>query len=144
MQNSKLLNPQNAACNTWSTLQVLKSSENLWQSQCIYFVLFATKLLSCGLPQQPISPADIQSGHVIMVNALISWPGYTWTLCASATDSPPGGLGSTRWLIEQLYTYMSPSLFVPLFSLSWYKPCQCLAKLPHSLSPLSTKFCVVT
>ncbi|KAM7378410.1 hypothetical protein PAMA_013360 [Pampus argenteus] len=39
--------------------------------------------------QQPSSPADIQSGHVITADALISWPGYTWTLCGFAMDNPP-------------------------------------------------------
>lgn len=58
-------------------------------------------------PRHPSSAADIQSGHVIMAAALISWPGYTWMLCSSAADNPPGGLGSTRWLIEQLYRYVS-------------------------------------
>lgn len=80
-----------------------------------FYSLFATKLWSCGQPRQPSSPADIQSGYIIMADALISWPGYTWTLCGTATDSLPGGPGSTRWLIEQFYIYMSPSLLVYLF-----------------------------
>ncbi len=128
------INPHNTDCNTQPTLQVVRSFESLCVCPvCIYFALFASKLWGCGQPQQPSSPADIQSGHVIMAAALISWPGYTWTLRSSATDNPPGGLGSARWLKEQLYRYMSVSNLLPFcqpspvfsFFLSTFKPFIC-------------------
>lgn len=99
---------------------------------CIYFALFATKLGSCYKPKQPSSLADIQSGCVIVVAAVISWPGDTWMSRRSAADNAPGGLGCKRWLTEQLHKYMSlwftPFIkshpFVPLI----YKNCFCILK----------------
>lgn len=70
----------------------------------IYFASLVTKLRSCGQLQQPSSATDIQSGLIIMAAALISWHGFTWMLCSSATNTLAGVLGSTRWLKEQLYT----------------------------------------
>lgn len=80
---------------------------------CIYFSLFATKVSGCGQPWQSGSPADIQSGHVIMAAALISWVSLTWTLSCSATDNPSGGLGKTRWPNEQFKNTCGALIYFP-------------------------------
>lgn len=80
---------------------------------CVYFALFATKVRSCGQPRQSGSPADIQSGRVIMAAALISWVGLTWTLSCSTTDNPPGGLGNTRWPNEQFKNICGALIYSP-------------------------------
>lgn len=84
-------------------------------------LLFLCYLRSCGQPQQPGSPADIQSGHVIMAAALISWPGYTWTHCSSATDKPARWAGQRKMADRATLQILSLSIIFS-FSVNPHQP----------------------